>query len=70
MQSVQKYCFHCQICKFVGFLLPSSSWLLKLPIVYASVTSAAVCLPEPKLFEVIALDSYKCLVTTETVEVQ
>ena len=22
---------HCQICKFVGFLLPSSSWLLKLP---------------------------------------
>ena len=25
--------FHCQIYKFVGFLLPSSSWLLKLPIV-------------------------------------
>ena len=24
--------FHCPICKFVGFLLPSSSWLLKLPI--------------------------------------
>ena len=24
--------FHCQICKFVGFLLPSSSWLLKLLI--------------------------------------
>ena len=23
--------FHCQICKFVGFLLPSSSWLLKFP---------------------------------------
>ena len=23
--------FHCQICKFVGFSLPSSSWLLKLP---------------------------------------
>ena len=23
--------FHCQICKFVGFLWPSSSWLLKLP---------------------------------------
>ena len=22
---------HCQICKFVGFLLSSSSWLLKLP---------------------------------------
>ena len=26
--------FHCQICKFVGFLLPSSSWLLKLPTCY------------------------------------
>ena len=25
--------FHCQICKFMGFLLPSSSWLLKLPTV-------------------------------------
>ena len=24
--------FHCQLCKFVRFLLPSSSWLLKLPI--------------------------------------
>ena len=23
--------FHCQICKFVGFLLPSSSWLFELP---------------------------------------
>ena len=23
--------FHCKICKFVGFFLPSSSWLLKLP---------------------------------------
>ena len=23
--------FHCQICKFVGFLLSSSSWFLKLP---------------------------------------
>jgi len=23
--------FHCQMCKFMGFLLPSSSWLLKLP---------------------------------------
>ena len=22
--------FHCQLCKFVGFLLPLSSWLLKL----------------------------------------
>ena len=26
------FVFHCQICKFVGFLLPSSSRLLKLPI--------------------------------------
>ena len=26
--------FHCQICKFVGFLLTSSSWLLKLPIFF------------------------------------
>ena len=25
--------FHCQICKFVGFLLPSSSWFLELPII-------------------------------------
>ena len=25
--------FYCQICKFVRFLLPSSSWLLKLPII-------------------------------------
>ena len=23
--------FYCQLCKFVGFLLPSSSWLLELP---------------------------------------
>ena len=36
-QNMKKACknavFHCQICKFVGFLLPSSSWLLKLPII-------------------------------------
>ena len=25
--------FHCQICKFKGFLLPLSSWLLKLPVI-------------------------------------
>ena len=33
VQSVQKIntVFHCQICKFVGFLLPLSSWLLMLP---------------------------------------
>ena len=29
--------FHCQICKFVGFLLPSSSWLLKLPILISLI---------------------------------
>ena len=28
--------FHCQICKFVGVLLPSSSWLLKLPNNYSA----------------------------------
>ena len=28
--------FHCQICKFMMFLLPSSSWLLKLPIIKQS----------------------------------
>ena len=28
--------FNCQICKFVGFLLPSSSWLLKLPLMFSS----------------------------------
>ena len=28
----EKLLFRCQICKFVTFLLPSSSWLLKLPI--------------------------------------
>ena len=26
--------FHCQICKFVGFLLPSSSWLFMLPSIH------------------------------------
>ena len=26
--------FYCQLCKFVRFLLPSSSWLLKLPIFF------------------------------------
>ena len=33
--------FQCQICKFVGFLLPSSSWLLKLPILRRSWTRTA-----------------------------
>ena len=30
-KACKKAGFHCQICKLVGFLLPSSSWLLKLP---------------------------------------
>ena len=29
--------FHCQICKFVGFLLPSSSWLPKISILITFV---------------------------------
>ena len=33
--------FHCQICKFVVFLLPSSSWLLKLPTHLMTVKAAA-----------------------------
>ena len=32
VQSVQKYCFHCQICKFVGFCCRRRrDWLIKLP---------------------------------------
>ena len=31
--------FHCQMCKFVGFLLPSLSWLLKIPFKSKGVTS-------------------------------
>ena len=27
-----KTVFHCQVCKFVGFLFPSSSWLPKLEV--------------------------------------
>ena len=40
--------FHCQICKFVTFLLPSSSWLLKLPIGGAAAKKPA---KSEKLFE-------------------
>ena len=32
VQSVQKYCFSSSNMQICGFLLPSSSWLLKLPI--------------------------------------
>ena len=37
--------FHCQICKFVGFLLPSSSWLLKLPnnVSFPSFFNEIIC---------------------------
>ena len=36
--------FHCQICKFVGFLLPSSPWLLKLPNLTVRFTDELVAL--------------------------
>ena len=32
-KACETFVFHCQICKFVTFLLPSSWWLLKLPII-------------------------------------
>ena len=36
--------FHCQICKFVGFfLMPSSSWLFKLPIKDAKHENIHAC---------------------------
>ena len=34
----------CQICKFMGFLLPSSSWLLKLPIGHFGKYHNILCL--------------------------
>ena len=36
--------FHCQICKFVRFLLPSSSWLRKLP---NSTSGSEILAPRP-----------------------
>ena len=36
--------FRCQICKFVGLLLPSSSWLLKLPIGHFGKYHNTLCL--------------------------
>ena len=36
-KSCKNTVFYCQICKFVGFLLPSSLWLLKLPIILVAV---------------------------------
>ena len=54
--------FHCQICKFVGFVLPSSSGLLKLPslapreelIVFAYQTW------KPQLLSVVQFPFYNC----------
>jgi len=47
--------FHCQLCKFVGFLLPSASWLLKLP---NSGSGALIILvlqkPLPFLWRIVA----------------
>ena len=43
--------FHRQICKFVGFLLPSSSWLLKLPIINSTRATTQV----PQALEIRAL---------------
>ena len=42
--------FNCQICKFVGFLLLSSSWFLKLPNVLLKHNFRRVCPEEPKRF--------------------
>ena len=36
--------FHCQICKFVTFLLPLSSWLRKLPKIHKREESAVLFL--------------------------
>ena len=35
--------FHCQLCKFVWFLLPSASWLLKLPIIDVCPARNGIC---------------------------
>ena len=47
--------FSCQICKFVGFLLPSSSWLLKLPKIYSRPINVKeddkMSLPPPQKIE-------------------
>ena len=43
--------FHCQICKFVGFLLPSSSWLL----MYQSNRSLNIPPGIPRAFDELSL---------------
>ena len=37
--------FQCQICKFLGFLLPSSSWLLELPSFAPREELIVFCIP-------------------------
>ena len=61
--------FHCQICKFVRFLLPSSSWLLKLPINCTKPTISAFalkkgwCLKCPLFLMVLIGSRSTCLIT-------
>ena len=52
--------FHCQICKFMGFLMLSSSWLLKLPITFTS-TVKYVRMPSEKNHEKMTSNCYLCL---------
>ena len=47
--------FHCQICKFETFLLPSSSWLLKLPNVRTTkattvLNAGSLCKSAPPIY--------------------
>ena len=42
--------FHFQICKFVGFLLPSSSWLLKLPSIFVKLAVKHVMSKQSSLY--------------------
>ena len=67
--------FHCQICKFVGSLLPSSSWLLKLLISLAFIYEQLVLpnelvrveLPQWKIWEAdVSSVSYKSFALTFT----
>ena len=53
--------FHCQICKFVGFLLPFSSWLLKLTIFSVDVTGLF-----PASIPASTLNSYPVEMFTQT----
>ena len=42
--------FHFQICKFVGFWLPSSSWLLKLPSIFVKLAVKHVMSKQSSLY--------------------